>query len=80
MWGILSLDKKFAAEKINHACEQALGMNKLSYLFVKQLLSLPPVTSSSEEEPARHSNAKFVHPLEEYKNVIELVTRKRKQS
>ena len=55
-------------------------MNKLSYLFVKQLLSLPPVTSSSEEEPARHSNAKFVHPLEEYKNVIELVTRKRKQS
>jgi len=80
VWGILSLDKKFSAEQINQACERALELNKLSYLFVKRLLSISAPGPSSEEEPARHVNAKFVHPLEEYKNVIALVTRKRKHA
>jgi len=77
IWGVLSLDKKFSAEQINQACEQALSLNKLSYLFVKRLLNLAPI-QSSEDEPTKQTTAKFVHPLEEYKNVIELVTRKRK--
>jgi transposase len=77
VWGILSLDKKFSAERINLACEQALSLNKLSYRFVQQLLMLVPPLPFSEEEPPRHSTAKFVHPLEEYRTVINLVTRKK---
>lgn len=75
VWGILSLDKKFSPEQINEACETALSLNKLGYLFVKQLLDLPLPTESSTGEPHKHSPTKFVHPVEEYTNVVQLVTR-----
>ena len=38
IWGILSLDKRYGAEKINEACGRALEMESLSYQTVKHLL------------------------------------------
>lgn len=80
IWGILSLDKRYGAERINEACRRALELQSLSYRTVKHFLEV-------EEEVValkRHSEAapppssvkpapKHVRPLSVYQEQLSLL-------
>lgn len=80
VWGILSLDKTFAASEIDLACEKAIAMHSESYQTVRKLLEcgVKPVTNetkeipliSKEEEVKRKTNM-FVRSLTEYQERVE---------
>lgn len=76
VWGILSLDKKYSAERINNACEQALSLNRIGYQAVRTFLEqifpngqCPPLP---EKERRAAANNKFLHSIEEYKEHVRL--------
>ena len=78
VWGILSLDKSYAAEKINSACEKALKLGLLSFRAVRGLLeaqkdreeALAAVTGQAPKAaPGAH---KFVRPLSDYEEQLSL--------
>lgn len=77
IWGILSLDKRFAADKINAACERALKLGLLSFRAVKNFLEAEAnrqvrVTSATQVQKVPKGNHKFVHPLSEYQEQLSL--------
>lgn len=77
IWGILSLDKKYAACQINRACQQALAFKSLSYRTIKGLLELEkaPLADSSSAIFSKHPknpDHKFVRPLSEYEEQMAL--------
>lgn len=55
IWGVLSLDKTFAATQINEACRLALELGTLSYRTVKSLLKLMP------KDAAQSCSGRSVH-------------------
>ena len=78
IWGVLSLDKRYPADKINAACEKAVKLGLLSYRAVKGLLEaeLDREKAAAAEpgeirkvKPVEH---KFVHPLSEYEAQLSL--------
>ena len=79
IWGVLSLDKSYPAEKINAACEKALTLGMLSYRAVKGLLEAErdreQATAGTAGEvrkavPAEH---RFVRSLSEYEEQLSLL-------
>ena len=84
VWGILSLDKRYAAEQIDAACERALELDLLSYRVVKQFLEREEKaaeTKSEESSPAsegitprRRPRYQHVRPLSVYREQLELFT------
>ena len=75
IWGILSLDKSYAPEKINEACRRALAMCNPSYRAVRGLLefedapepsNLAPETFAPGPAQGGQSRHKFVRPLSVY--------------
>lgn len=80
IWGILSLDKRYTAQKINDACRRALEVESLSYRAVKRILEIEeagaleisgePVSGGlSKDNPSRH---KHVRPLSVYQAQLSL--------
>lgn len=78
IWGLLSLDKSYPADKINAACEKAVKLGLLSYRAVKGLLeaerdrekAMSAATGEIRKaEPAKH---RFVHALSEYEEQLSL--------
>lgn len=80
VWGILSLDKRYGADRINEACRRALELQSLSYHTVKHLLeveeevmavkrlsSVAPAPSSQKPAP------KHVRPLSVYQEQLSLL-------
>ena len=83
VWGILSLDKSFAASAIDRACGLAIEMNSVSYRTVHALVRMQPRGLSAEVvEPAVVESTdavevtsqardpvarKFVRSLDDYK-------------
>jgi hypothetical protein len=84
VWGILSLDKRYAAEQIDAACERALALDLLSYRVVKQFLEREEKaaeTKSEESSPAsegitprRLPRYQTVRPLSVYREQLDLFT------
>lgn len=76
IWGILSLDKSFAKERINEACRTAVELDSLSYRVVKSLCKLTDHPDSSTSVaagiPVVKNNHKFVRPLTVYEDQLEL--------
>jgi transposase len=80
VWGVLSLDKSYAPERINDACRQALELDSLSYRMVKSLLRLQPVPMEGHEGQnesdtcrATPQSHKFVRPMSDYEAQLELL-------
>ena len=78
VWGILSLDKSYAAEKINWACEKALKLGLLSFRAVRGLLEAQKDREDAEaavtgQPPKTAASAhKFVRPLSDYEEQLSL--------
>jgi hypothetical protein len=85
VWGILSLDKSFAASAIDRACGLAIDMGSISYRTVHALVRMQPRTSESATAPSgvsvgssenmipdRHQDPprKFVRSLDDYKQFL----------
>lgn len=78
--GILSLDKRYGAERINDACRHALELQSLSYRTVKQFLEVEEEMAAlklkSEAGPACSSAKpapKHVRPLSVYQEQLSLL-------
>ena len=71
VWGILSLDKSYPLERIEHACKLAYEMGTPSYRAVCSLIGLTTGTPPSKIEPSDKETTptpnKFIRPLSEYK-------------
>jgi len=85
VWGILSLDKRYAAERIDAACERALELDLLSYRVVKEFLEREEKAretrneesaGSSEATVAPRSLPRYPHvrPLSVYREQLDLFT------
>jgi hypothetical protein len=85
VWGILSLDKSFAASAIDRACGLAIDMGSISYRTVHALVRMQPRTSENATAPSgvsvgssesmipdRHQDPprKFVRSLDDYKQFL----------
>jgi transposase len=77
VWGILSLDKRYSAERIDAACRRALALGQSGYRAVKRFLEwedgpmvipMPaPVEAASPRAPHKHAR-----PLSVYRDVVNL--------
>lgn len=63
VWGILSLDKTYSADKINEACRNCLDSRQLNYRAVLSFLKVRP--EEKAEIPTNPHN-KFVRDMSEY--------------
>lgn len=78
IWGILSLDKSYSAEKINAACEKAFKLGVLSFRAVKSLLEAQKdreeaqAAAAGQAQKAAPAAHKFVRPLSEYEEQLSL--------
>ena len=79
IWGILSLDKRYAADRIDAACQRTRAMGSLSYRMVHDLLEMERMAATargqtwpSEEEKAKH---RFVRPLSVYGEQLTLLAK-----
>jgi transposase len=78
IWGILSLDKRYPAQRIDRACRRALELKRLSYRTVKSLLEAEEVgqetagSDGSHEAPSQQKKAghKHVRPLSVYREQL----------
>ena len=81
IWGILSLDKRYGAKRINEACRRALEVGSLSYRTVKHLLEVEEEVAAlgrrqGEAVPAPSSAKpapKHVRPLSVYQEQLSLL-------
>lgn len=82
IWGILSLDKRYSAQRIDQACRQALELERLSYRTVKSLLEAEEAGSQLGQEAAgsegshravsqqKKAEHKHVRPLSVYRDQV----------
>lgn len=84
IWGILSLDKSYAKEQIDTACQRALEMESLSYRTVKNLLEIEEIRKLEESGRTEGTNPrrafaqpngkqhKYIRPLSVYQEQLSL--------
>jgi hypothetical protein len=76
VWGILSLEKAYPREAVNEACRKAFELNLISYQAVRSLVKLSPKPrlekGDSHTSEIRTENHKFVRPISEYKNQLQM--------
>lgn len=81
IWGILSLDKRHRAERIDAACRRALESGNVGYRAVKVLveaqepleLARAEAASAPQVEPAATTAHKHVRPLSVYQEHVTLL-------
>jgi ribosome modulation factor len=78
IWGILSLDKKYPAERINRACKDALNCGEFSYRTVRTFLNLQSTAVNEtdlkiDQNQRVTSNNKFIRPLSFYQEELEFM-------
>ena len=82
IWGILSLDKKYSAERIDQACKDATQCGEFSYRTVLIFLKIQATKNEATEdkEPIQNKNQKvsatnnkFVHPMSLYQEELEFM-------
>lgn len=74
VWGILSLDKKYAATDINAACAQALLMKSYSYRKVVSLLKCAHTRTQAKATPVDSARNKFTRDLSVYAAQLSLLS------
>ena len=79
IWGILSLDKRYAADRIDAACQRTRAMGSLSYRMVHDLLEMERISTTAtaqtwpnEEDKTKH---RFVRPLSVYGEQLSLLAK-----
>lgn len=77
IWGILSLDKRYDAGRIDEACRRALELHQTGYRAVKRLLEWEDtIVPAPSEAPARGAEArprhKYARPLSVYREQLNL--------
>jgi DNA-binding Lrp family transcriptional regulator len=70
VWGILSLDKKYTAEKIDKACSAAIATGETSYLYVKGYLENEE-GGLIESERSEEKNYEFAINIQHYKEKVQ---------
>jgi len=83
IWGILSLDKRYSAQRIDQACRRALELERLSYRTVKSLLEAEEAEAVMGQQTAVGEHAvpaplsqkakaghKHVRPLSVYRDQL----------
>lgn len=80
VWGILSLDKRYSASRIDGACGRALVVGQVGYQAVKRWLlwedtqgALPAHTTDDGHDSPVIGENKFVRPLSVYQEQVELI-------
>jgi hypothetical protein len=69
VWGVLSLDKEYSADRIEKACRLALEMNEPSFRRVESLVKLVGGDKPAPVETKAEAH-KFVRDLNEYKQLL----------
>lgn len=78
IWGILSLDKRYDAGRIDAACQRARAMGSLSYRMVHDLLEMERIAAAATGVTAqtwaaeREVKHRFVRPLSVYGEQLSL--------
>lgn len=87
IWGILSLDKSYPADRINRACAKAVELRLLGYRPVKSFLEAEDARQTAQaarprlpEPKQNQSRHKFVRPIEEYEELLPLFFHKNSQN
>ncbi|MHB8563149.1 MAG: hypothetical protein ACYDDA_04230 [Acidiferrobacteraceae bacterium] len=73
VWGILSLDKKYAAADIDAACRQAIDMKSYSYRKVASLLKSAQASAAVKAAPVTRQTNKFTRDLSVYTAQLSLL-------
>lgn len=78
VWGILTLNKKYAATDVDKACLSALELSQVNLATVRQLLNIMAKpkkieTQSEDNFSAQVAGGKFARPMSEYKKHLTLV-------
>jgi len=78
VWGLLTLNKKYAAGDIDKACLSALELSQVNLRTVQQLLNImaepKPKQNQIDEIPtAQTMGGKFARPMSDYRNHLRLV-------
>jgi len=73
VWGILSLDKNYSAERIDKASQMAIEMGDLSSRRVEALVKLTSggVPAQKQSQESKANAHKFVRDLNEYKQLLQ---------
>jgi hypothetical protein len=67
IWGILSLDKKYTAGRIDVACLRALECQELSYQYVLKYLNLKILPENQNDYSSQSIEPKYGRNINEYK-------------
>ncbi len=80
VWGILSLDKRYSASRIDGACGRALVVGQVGYLAVKRWLdweeavvSGPAQARDGDPDSPEPVENKYARPLSVYQDQVELI-------
>lgn len=78
IWGLLTLNKKYANADIEKSCESALELSQVNLQTIRQLLNImaKPKTKEIQKDDlttAQVAGGKFARPMSEYKNHLILV-------
>jgi hypothetical protein len=78
VWGIMTLNKKYANADIDKACLSALEISQVNLATVRQLLNTMAKPKASEKktdgpEASRQMGGKFARSMSEYKQHLKLV-------
>ncbi|OYV74583.1 MAG: hypothetical protein B7Z66_15890 [Chromatiales bacterium 21-64-14] len=73
VWGILCLDKKYAAADIDAACRQAIDMKSYSYRKVASLLKSAQASTAVKAAPVTRPKNKFTRDLSVYTAQLSLL-------
>jgi len=80
IWGVLSLDKKYSAERINKACQDTIACGEFSYRTVLMFLKIqatqtesPEIKENPKNQKVSETKNKFVHPMSLYQEELEFM-------
>jgi hypothetical protein len=78
VWGLLTLNKKYANTDIDKACLSALELSQVNLATVRQLLNIMSKPKSKNNQNLELANmqttgGKFARPMSEYKDYLKLV-------
>lgn len=78
VWGVLSLDKRYARDQIDRACAKALGLKSTSYRMVIKMIDIDEALvkdAASAPKISRdrtNGSHRYTRPLDEYQKLLPL--------